>query len=232
MVAAIFRNRILAVCRPREKRWSKVLEYFEDSADAPRLLDILFSSSGKLYALVLRGQNNDLDAAARANMFGGNKVEVKLVHVRGPPPIQTTLTWQWEPQLIAIESTMKNEVLLIHKIQSYVKREVIRIIVYKLDDANNNFLEVQHLGNHVVFFAEFGSLSLASAAFEGNCVCVSNDETVGVFYLSRGRIEQVGNSLPVSGKAWDLLFYSKFIVGDFFDHNNFIVFWNLYNMSL
>ncbi|XP_050379558.1 uncharacterized protein LOC126796888 [Argentina anserina] len=72
MVGAIFRDRIVAVCRPGDKRWKKVLE-FEQSEDAPKLCDIAFSS-GMLYVLV---KYSDVDVASRATMFTGNEVEIR-----------------------------------------------------------------------------------------------------------------------------------------------------------
>ncbi|KAL6194989.1 hypothetical protein ACLB2K_030611 [Fragaria x ananassa] len=196
IIAATFRVHILALCKPGDKRWRKVLQI--EQSDWSKFLDILFSC-GRLYALVFRipGGNNEVDIADRTEIFGEHKLEVKVVYDTSPGRPHPIIRRYIRSNML--ESISKNEVLLLHHIQD-ICGEVLTILVYKLDVETGKFHEVKHLGNQIIFLSEWGSSSLiASAASKGNCIYfatfnrnpLKSNFATGIFYPESGRIEPI-----------------------------------------
>lgn len=148
----MFSSMELGLCRPGEKRWT-ILNY---KIDQP--LDILFSSSGKLYALVKNHkiENENGSVIARTiRLRDGYEVELKLVYDKeeewqrfnADPRYQRFIIgadFKNRHESYLIESTTHNEVLLIHQMKDSIifgqydpSDEVLIFVVYKIDLEND-----------------------------------------------------------------------------------------------
>ncbi|TQD87876.1 hypothetical protein C1H46_026579 [Malus baccata] len=127
-VAAMFSSMELGLCRPGEKRWT-IRNY---KIDQP--LDILFSSSGKLYALVINHkiENENGSVIARTiRLRDGYQVELKLVYDKEEEWQRFNVDPRYQRFSIGvyfknrhesylIESTTHNKVVLIHQMKDSI----------------------------------------------------------------------------------------------------------------
>ncbi|CAN6688489.1 unnamed protein product [Malus baccata var. baccata] len=162
-VAAMFSSMELALCRPGEKRWT-ILNY---KIDQP--LDILFSSSGKLYALVKNHkiENENGSVIARTiRLRDGYQVELKLVYDKEEE-------WQRDPRYQRFSIGTR---VIFDRVnnpqQSCVDPSDEGF--YHICENGGSFLSVRSLGNEILFLAKQGfSLSFPENSFkglEGNCI--------------------------------------------------------------
>ncbi|RXH87038.1 hypothetical protein DVH24_028538 [Malus domestica] len=154
-VAAMFSSMELGLCRPGKKRWT-ILNYKIDQR-----LDILFSSSGKLYTWVKNHkiENENGSVIARTiRLRDGYQVELKLVYDKeeewqrfNVDPCYQRFSigvyFKNRHESYLIESTTHNKVVLIHQMKDsiifgqYDANKFVRtsdFVVYKIDIENGS----------------------------------------------------------------------------------------------
>lgn len=150
MVAVVFNDKELGLCRPGDKSWS-VFQVLDENNNLGTISRLLFSSSGMLYALVYDGGFNGVGAVQTLKL-GDDEVKLQLVGIE--------LEWWIDNGLdifpggacrsYLFEST-NNEVLLIHQIYDRVDEEDHANEDDNMEGNNNNeqgdVVLIEELGN-------------------------------------------------------------------------------------
>ncbi|XP_021818908.1 uncharacterized protein LOC110760869 [Prunus avium] len=128
IVAAVFDELTLGLCRPGDKTWS----VFHVLDENEHLTTILFSSSGMLYALVSSSGKNGIVVASHSLNFGDDTVKIKLVYdkIESRRDLNTSIEYRDGYQIVLkgmytyhlLQSATNNEVFVIHQIQDCFSR--------------------------------------------------------------------------------------------------------------
>ncbi|KAI5311834.1 hypothetical protein L3X38_041007 [Prunus dulcis] len=124
IVAAVFDELTLGLCRPGDKTWS----VFHVLDENEYLAKLLFSSSGMLYALVFSGSlsKNGIVVASHSLNFGDDTVKIKLVYdkTESTRDLNPSIEYCDDFQILLkgmyashlLQSATNNEVFVIHQI--------------------------------------------------------------------------------------------------------------------